>query len=397
VQTTKQDGQNRLFQKFLLLFLLLVCSHTALALSGEDLQTMKTLKQEATQHRLNGNYLEANQASDQLQRSFPNDGIGYTVSLNTLTTRLSWDGNDKTFDKTFRDDASTALDLCQARIKKNQDDYRGYYHCGQAYFALTYIHALRGNYFRSGTSGTKAIEHLEKTLTLNPGLTDAKMHLGVAYYYADNLPPFVKAFSKFFWFIPTGNSDKSLPYVKEVVMNGEYFKDVAKYLYADILIDGSENDRLMATTFLQELVETYPQNRRFALRHISLLVERELDLQALQAADVFIGSKDEYNRSSEDVYLARLWVSRAYMRLGSADKAIAEFVMIDQSSSLSSFPSWARSWFELTRAQIYDLQNERTNAVRSYHKVIRMHADYGSEEILSAAKEGVKTPYSLGH
>ena len=358
---------------------------------------MKTLKQEATQHRLNGNYLEANRASDQLQRSFPNDGIGYTVSLNTLTTRLSWDGNDKTFDKTFRDDASTALDLCQARIKNDRDDYRGYYHCGQAYFALTYIQALRGNYFRSGTSGTKAIEHLEKTLTLNPGLTDAKMHLGVAYYYADNLPPFVKAFSKLFWFIPTGNSEKSLPYVKEVVMNGEYFQDVAKYLYADILIDGSENDRLLATTLLDELVETYPQNRRFALRHISLLVERELDLQALQAADAFIGSKDEYNRSSEDVYLARLWVSRAYMRLGSADKAISEFVMIDQSSSLSSFPSWARSWFELTRAQIYDLQNERSNAVRSYHEVIKMHADYGSEEILSAAKEGVKIPYSLGH
>jgi tetratricopeptide (TPR) repeat protein len=396
VQTTRQDGQNRLLKNYSLILLLLICSQTVVALSVKDMQTMKDLKSQATQYRLNGNYQAANQVSDQLKRTFPGDGIGYTVSLNTLTTRLSWDGNNKAFDKTFRDDASTALKLCRARIKTSPEDYRGYYHCGQAYFALTYLNALRGNYIRSGTNGTKAIEQLEHTLTLNPGLTDAKMHLGVAYYYADNLPPFVKAFSKFFWFIPTGNSSKSLPYVKEVVTSGEYFRDVAKYLYADILIDGSEDDRLLATTLLLELVESYPRNRRFALRHISLLVERDLDLQALQAADVFITSKDEYNRHSEDVYLARLWIARAYMRLGSAEKAVSEFEMIDQSSSPSSFPSWARSWFELTRAQINDLQNQRADAIRSYHKVIKMHADYGSEEILSAAQDGVKVPYTLG-
>lgn len=379
------------------ILLCLLFSQAAVALSVEDLETMKALKQEATLHRLTGNYEATNQVSDELKRTFPDDGIGYTVSLNTLITRLSWDGNNEAFDKTFKDDASTALDLCRASIKKNPEDYRGYYHCGQAYFALTYLNALRGNYVRSGSNGTKTIEHLEQTLALNPDLTDAKMHLGVAYYYADNLPPFVKAFSKFFWFIPTGNSDKSLPYVKEVVTSGEYFRDVAKYLYADLLIDGSEDDRLLASTLLQELVEAYPGNRRFALRHISLLVERGQDLQALQAADAFISSKDEYNRNPEDIYLARLWVSRAYMRLGSADKAVSEFKRIDVSSALSSFPTWARSWLELTRAQINDLQDKRVDAIRSYHKVIKMHADYGREELLKAAQDGVKTPYSLGN
>jgi len=383
--------------RFTLALLLFAWLPGSFGLTAEELRTMKNLKQEATSYRLNGEYLAASRVSDELQHSFPEDGVGYTVSLNTLTTRLSWDTNETVFDKTFKEDASRALDLCQARIKTDPEDYRGYYHCGQAYFALTYLHALRGNYYRSGTSGTRAIEHLEKTLTLNPELIDAKMHLGVAYYYADHLPPFVKAFSRFFWFIPTGNSDKSLPYVKEVVDKGEYFQDVAKYLYADLLIDGDDDDRLLATTLLTELVDTYPRNRRFALRHISLLLERDLDLQALQAADEFISSKDQYNRDIVDVYLARLWVARAYLRIGSAEKAVSEFEMIDQSSSSSSFPSWARSWFELTRAQVSDLQNQRALAVRSYNQVIKMHADYGSNEILTAAKEGLKAPYSLGN
>jgi tetratricopeptide (TPR) repeat protein len=391
----KRDGQSSLIQRFTLLLILLISSQQASALSAEDLAIMKTLKHQATLHRLNGDYDATNLVSQQLKESFPEDGIGYTINLNTITTLLSWDTKETSLDNIFKGDANQTLELCRRKIKDSPEDYLGYYQCGQAYFALTYLHALRGNYYRSGTSGTKAIENLEKTLTLNPGLIDAKMHLGVAYYYADNLPPFVKAFSKFFWFIPTGNSDKSLPYVKDVLENGEYFRDVAKYLYADLLIDGNENDRLLATTLLQELVDTYPRNRRFALRLISLLAERDLDQQALRAADQFISSKEKYNRKSADVDLARLWVSRAYMRFGSAEKAIKEFDLIDQSSSPPSFPSWVRSLFELTRAQISDLQEQRALAIQSYQAVIRMHEDSGSSDILTAAKSGLETPYRL--
>ena len=183
----------------------------------EDVRaTIASLKEEGTDLRLRGNLAGADRISRQLKQTFPGQSIGYTFNLNTLVTKLSWDDQQTRFDKEILDDAKKTLSICSRQIESNPEDYRAYYHCGQAHFALTYLHALRDNYYRAGTHGSNTIADLEHALRINPALTDAKMHLGIAYFYADNLPPFVKAFSRFLWFIPTGNSSKSLPYIKEV-------------------------------------------------------------------------------------------------------------------------------------------------------------------------------------
>ena len=184
-------------------------------MTPQDEARIIALKTEGTLLRLKADYEGVHRISDQLKALFPEHSIGYTINLNTLVTRLSWDSQQQHYDQIILDDAEKTLSLCRAQIKAKPKDYDGYYYCGQAHFALTYLHALRGNYYRAGKNGSDTIETLEQTLALNPDLIDAKMHLGVAYYYADNLPPFIKAFSRFLWFVPTGNSERSLPYIKE--------------------------------------------------------------------------------------------------------------------------------------------------------------------------------------
>ena len=375
--------------------LLLIAMPQGLAALNDSQGTIAALKKEGTLLRLKADYEGANRISTRLKHLFPEQGIGYTMNLNTLVTRLSWDDQQSQYDQPILRDSNKTLSLCHAQIKAHPDDYQGYYDCGQAHFALSYLHALRGNYYRAGTNGSDTIENLEKTLELNPDLIDAKMHLGIAYYYADNLPPFVKAFSRYLWFIPTGNSDKSLPYIKEVTEKGEFFKDVAKFLYSDLLIGGAENDRQQAKIILGKLSAAYPENRRFQFRYIALLgALGEFD-ESMDSANQFIASEQKYNRDQEDITLVRLWTTRAHLGLKDLEGAIEAFSKINQSSVDEEFPSWGRSWFMLTRAQIQDLQNKRSQALSDYQRVIEMFSDYASTEVLAAARAGLKTPFSL--
>ncbi|MEE8113697.1 MAG: hypothetical protein V3T23_05025 [Nitrososphaerales archaeon] len=341
---------------------------------------------------MRGDLAGADRISRQLKQTFPERSIGYTFNLNTLVTKLSWDNQQTRFDKEILTDAEKTLSICNGQIESNPEDYRAYYHCGQAHFVLTYLHALRGNYYRAGTNGSNTIAKLEQALKINPALTDAKMHLGIAYFYADNIPPFVKAFSRFLWFIPTGNSSKSLPYIKEVTEHGEFFRDVAKYLYAGLLRRGNDDDKLIGTSLLQELVNSYPENSRFQLRYISQLGEKGHFAQSLEVADVFIATEKQYGRDPVDVDLARLWTARVFLELKEAKNAVSAFSKIDRQVS---FPSWGKAWFVLTHAQISDLQERRDAAIGLYEQAIKMHSDDPSDAILNLARDGLKEAFSL--
>ena len=377
------------------MLLLLIVMPFSQAAVDDSLEAVAALKKEGTLLRLKADYEGANKISASLKQLFPEQGIGYTMNLNTLVTRLSWDGLQTQYDESILRDSKKALSLCHAQIKVNSKNYLGYYHCGQAHFALTYLHALRGNYYRAGTNGADTIQNLEQTLKLNPDLIDARMHLGVAYYYADNLPSFVKAFSRFLWFIPTGNSDKSLPYIKNVTEKGEFFKDVAKFLYSDLLIDGDENDRQQAKIMLDELTSAYPENRRFQFRYISLLAKLGEFDKAKDTASQFVATEQKYSRDQKDIALVRLWSTRVHLGLKDLEGAIDAFDKINQSSVDEEFPSWGRSLFMLTRAQIQDLQNKRTQALSDYQRVIEMFSDYAGTEVLAAARAGLEAPFSL--
>lgn len=401
----KRDGQSKLFRLcWSILFLLIAGSGTEAApnetegtISAGTISAgaISALKKEGTLLRLRADYEGATRISDRLKQEYPERAVGYTMNLNTMVTRLSWDDKQTQFDETIRRDSTKVLSLCQAQIKAHPDNYEGYYHCGQAHFALSYLHALRGNYYRAGTNGSNAIDNLERTLKLKPDLIDAKMHLGFAYYYADNLPPIVKAFSRLLWFIPRGNSEKSIPYIKQVTEEGEFFKEVAKFLYSGLLIYGNDEDQRQAEKILKELVTAYPENRRFQIRYISLLTELNEFAESMATAQEFIATEQQYHRDQMDITLVRLWITRAHMGLHDIEGAVGEFSKIIETSVDEKFPSWGKSWFMLTRAQIQDLQNKRNQALTDYQRVVELFSDYASAEVLAAAREGLETPYKF--
>jgi hypothetical protein len=113
-----------------------------------DESSVSALQRQGIDYTLKGDYEGATRVSDRLKRRFPDDATGYTLNLNTLITRFSWELSDKQFDSDINKDARFAAEICESRIGSDPTDYRAFHHCGQAHFALAYLHAARGNYYR---------------------------------------------------------------------------------------------------------------------------------------------------------------------------------------------------------------------------------------------------------
>ncbi len=327
----------------------LICLYLPVASAAEN--SLDNLLRQATNFQLEGNYPMADELGERLKREFADSGAGHALNLNTLVTRLSWDLEDTQYDAALETEAAAILELCAKKIKSHPDDARGYHLCGQARFALTFLNAARGSYFRGGRNATSTIKHLEQALKRDPNLTDAKMHLGVTYYYADNLPPFVRAISRFLRFIPTGNSSKSLPYLKEAAESGRYLRDAAKYLYADLVMS-SEPDLLEeARTFLSDLVERYPMNRRFQFKYVSFLAQTEQYDRAQQVLNAFIDREKCCPLPEDDVNLAQLWSANIELALGKHTLARSKLALVRQ----EVLAAWARDWYDDTTMMLTEV------------------------------------------
>ena len=366
-----------------------VFAFLALFFSELAISSWQKIASEGTQLRLEGNFEAAKKVESRLIRDADNP-VGHVFAINTIITHMTWDSTQTDYSSAILEHADAVYAWCEPLIDDDQNLATAHYYCGQASFIMSLHHALAGNYIRAGQYGTRTIEHLETALVIDPELTDAKLHLGVAYYIADNLPPFVKLFSKLLWFIPTGNSEKSLPYLIEVMENGDEYPDVAKYIYSSLLLN-DEHLRPEAIRKLTELTTTYPRNARFQLRLISIFLFEQQYQAALDQGNLYLSQAP----IGPDLGLAQIWMVRAYMGLGLATRAIELFQAINPGVA-EELPPWSLSWYRLCDAQLKDLQGQRDAAINAYEEVKTTgSAGFVNEAVIEAADNGLKTPYTL--
>ncbi len=380
----------------LVIFLAVCCPSIA---DDEYITTRKIddLQYEGTLIRLHGDFEAAQKIEDALIENYT-EPAGHVFALNTIITHLTWDERDTSYNEALLEHAEATIDWCTARIEDDPRSVLGHYYCGQAHFALSYYYGLTGSYYSAGRYGTRTIEYLEEALRLDPSLTDAKMHLGVAYFVADNLPPFVKMFSRVLWFIPTGNSEKSLPYLQEVIAEGFQYQDVARYIYSVLLLEGGDDELNLAIAQLTHLVASYPANPRFQIRLISLLLIEGYYEKTLEVANGFLGQDTVLE--PEEVTLTRVWMTRAHMGLNQVEKAAALFDELDASfmELADELPEWSMTWHLLTKGQLHDLAKRRDEAKAAYRDILDIAAStYVNQLVIDAATTGLSQPYTLGN
>ncbi len=352
------------------------------------------LEQEGTLLRLQGDYVTAETIQERLINEF-DEPIGHTFAINTIVTHLTWDETTTAYDQDLLYHSEKTLNWCSARLDQSPKDSMANYYCGQAHFSLSLLNGVRGNYYRAGRHGTICIELLEAALEADPSLIDAKTYLGLSYYVADNLPPFIKLFSRVLWFIPTGNSEKSLPYLRDVIANGYQYSDVARYIYAVLLFDGDEAEKQEAEDNLQHLVDHYPGNSRFQLRLISLLLIQGKFQRTLDVALAYLSHAEP---TVYDLTLVKVWMARAYLGLERLREANELFLETENmfNASDETLPPWSIAWHLLTGAQLHDLASRRHEAKESYAKVLNVaKSTYVHHQIIDAAREGLLVPFTI--
>jgi tetratricopeptide (TPR) repeat protein len=358
-----------------------------------QLLTAITLAKEGTEYRLRGDFQSAAKIEARLIEAFDHP-VGHVFALNTIITHLTWDESITSMDQPLLEHTTQIMNWCEPRIEDNYNDAEAHYYCGQASFALSYFNGLRGNYFQAGRLGTRSIDHLEAALAADPDFVDAKMYLGVAYYVADNLPPFIRMFSRFLWFIPTGNSEKSLPYIRDVIEGSDHYANVARYVFSSIA--RSENDAVRSEIrgYLEDLVSQFPQNPRFQLQLVFQVLAAEEFESVLTASATYLDS--ERPPAEPHVSLIRILMVRAHMGMKQISQAeqLFEKVRPMLNSEHKELPDWSLTWFMLTDAQLHDLSQRRTQAVNIYKQIIGIARNRPvSDPILEAARSGVVRPY----
>jgi tetratricopeptide (TPR) repeat protein len=372
------------------LLVLFLISSTAVAASIEEMMLA------GNNLRLTGDMASANQTKDRIRRMAPRDPASYAFSLNTIITELSWEESQLRFDDQLISDANQLIALCEAGASSASSVNNADYYCGQAHFALSFYNGIRGNYIRAGRHGTTAIDYLEAALKQDPNLIRAKMYLGTAYYYADNLPHFIKLFSRVLWFIPSGSSAKSLPYLRDVMASDDAFSDVARYIYATLLIRGSDEEVKDALSEIDILIERYPENARFQLRYVSVILGDGQFTETLERINTYMASEHGNNLNMIDTNLLNIWAARAHLGLGQIDQAIRIQQQIKFDPVNTTVPSWGLAWYELTGGQLEDLMGNRETAIMSYERVLALDATtFVSPTIVAIARAALSTPYSL--
>ena len=356
--------------------------------------SIRALEKEGTRLRLSGDFVSAKIIENELIDGYAQPA-GHVFALNSIITQLTWDETQTRYDGELIEHATKTLEWCEPRIDHEEVGATANYYCGQANFVLSFHNALRGNYYQAGRRGTASIDYLEAALSKDPTLIDAKMHLGVAYHVADNLPPFIKMFSRVLWFIPSGNSEKSLPYLLDVIAHGDQYRDVARYIYSILLLETPEL-RPEASIQLQQLVSLYPANSRFQLRLMSLLISMDDYEGTLRTISDYL---DKGTKPAEpDLSLTRIWKARAYLGRGETELARNTFAKIDPvfHDARDQLPGWSVAWHNLTDGQLHDLAGRRGQAISAYKEILSIaKSTYVNITILEAARAGLSMPYQL--
>ena len=356
-----------------------------------SLTSDNSLELKGIDFQLAGDYEAAKRVEQQLLL-VKGSPIGHVFALNSITTQMTWNEANTAYHDDLRYHATEILNWCKANLKGKGDQALTHFYCGQTNFALSYYFGLNGNFYKAGKHGVVGIDQMETALKLDPQLHDAKFHLGLAYYVADNLPPFIKAVSSLLWFIPTGNSEKSIPYLKESIIKGERYKDVARYTLGSLFLE-NELTYPEAEDHFRYLSDKFSKNPRFHLQLIFVLLIQEKFEESIFAAKGFLKNADS---NSAEYNLAKVSMIRAQLRNRELVEAQRNFSQIEPyfSSEKSNLPGWSIAWFKLTSAQLNDMLNHRRQAISEYKEIIEISKNtYVFEEIKLAAKAGLKEPY----
>ena len=289
-------------------------------------------------------------------------------------------------EKRFDGEMQRALDIEQARLRRNGNDTGALYSMG-----ITY--GLRGNWlflvkrdWRAGLSDATTARKLHLKVTeLDPGNVDARLVQGVYDYIVGSLPPFYKMVGFLIGF--HGDKERGIRTIETVAEHGKLNRVDAQIFLATIY--RREHQPAKALPVVESLMQRYPRN--FFLRFA------EAGLYASLGDKRAIGSIEEVARlkaSGAPGYSRVPWETIDYhlgtIQFWSNDltDALANMQKVTAHPDDVDLNTGVLAWMRV--GQIYDLENRHNLAVEAYRKAMAYAPD---ADAASESRHYISSPY----
>ncbi len=346
------------------------------------------------EHNAEGDYDAAREVWTRFEKKHPAHPAANVYATETLYWRMMHEEGGTRFDHAVAHECDEAIRKAAAWVEARPFDAAGYFYLGQALMHRGRLHGLRARIFEAWRFGERGRRTLERALELDPGRADAKLPIGLYYYYASLVPDFFGWLS-FLWFVPTGKGDQGIAYIEEVSRSDGLHRMAAAFHLANIRSEHADRlDHDWAHSEYRRMHERYPHN---AIVHFQLLEALEMRQEygeLVLEARVLEAHPGRGREQRGAAAMARIWRARGEMmlhRIDAAWKTLSGFADDEPKN-----PDWGARWVMVTRAQLLDLRGERDRAINLYQGVLELDLVPMLSRAPSIALAGLDRPFSLG-
>ena len=265
-----------------------------------------------------------------------------------------------------------AIQVSQARLKRNPNDVNALYSLGVGYENRANYNFLVRKAWMDALSDTSAARRTHtRVIELDPGYTDAKLILGVHEYVVGSLPWAWKTLGTVAGF--SGNKDHGIWTLQAVADNGRANRyDAAALLTAIYRREKRSRD---SVPLLENLMEKFPRAYLLRLELADAYADAGDRARALSTVDEAdrmkkIGAPGYARLPAPKVHYVR---ANLQFGFGDLDRALEEMRAATAGSAELDPASGGYAWLRL--GQIYDLKGQRSPAVDAYREVLRRAPD----------------------
>ncbi|MGA2327569.1 MAG: tetratricopeptide repeat protein [Bryobacteraceae bacterium] len=265
-----------------------------------------------------------------------------------------------------------AIELAQARLKRNPRDTQALYALGVSYgLRANYNFLVRKAWRDSLRDATSARRCHSRVTDIDPGCIDARLVQGLHDYIVGSLPFYWRVVGFLIGF--RGNKDEGIRLLELVSQKGTVNRIDAQILLCAVY--RRERSPQRAVPLLQDLIRRFPRNYLLPME----LAQMYSDLGDREKALAPLRRLEELKRSGAEGY-AQLRIERICFAEGTIefwyndlDQALADMKTVTAAAEDLDLNTGVMAWMRL--GQIYDLKGQRALAIDAYRHAMAFAPD----------------------
>jgi len=288
----------------------------------------------------------------------------------------------------FLSEVGKALNLCDARLKKNAKDAAALYAQGIAYgLRSDYFWVVEKSWYDSLRDATSARKAHNRVVELEPNNVDARLVQGLHDYIVGSLPWQYRMLGFLVGF--RGDKEKGMRIVQDVAQNGQLDKvDAEIFLCA---LYRRENHPERAVPIVQELIRRFPRNYILRLE-LSVMYSMAGDkVHGLEAVEEAARLKRAHAPGFDQMPWEKIYYQEGSIQFWYRDEDQALENLKKVAAGIENVDLNTGAYTYLRIGQIYDMTHRRPQAVEYYKKAIAYEpqADGAAQ-----SRKYLSTPYN---